>query len=99
MPLCTRIATSTTVAVGRGDVQAVAKQSQAEIATIRSLDDGDSVAVGGGADLVVLYPAGHIIGSICFTLRGDGPAAMLFTGNTLFIGVVRKMQALQLLQG
>eukprot|EP00931_Biecheleriopsis_adriatica_P103289 TRINITY_DN78144_c0_g1_i1.p1 TRINITY_DN78144_c0_g1~~TRINITY_DN78144_c0_g1_i1.p1 ORF type:complete len:324 (-),score=70.31 TRINITY_DN78144_c0_g1_i1:33-1004(-) len=78
------------VAVGKDDLMAVAKQSDLAIAKIRALEDGDSVQLHDGdasAELVVLHTPGHTTGSICFLLKASkASAAVLFTGDTLFIG-------------
>lgn len=49
----------------------------------RSVDDGDSIAVG-GLQLQVLYTPGHTDDSYCFLLEQAGQK-YLFTGDTLFI--------------
>mmetsp|Transcript_116737 Transcript_116737/g.330233 ORF Transcript_116737/g.330233 Transcript_116737/m.330233 type:complete len:346 (+) Transcript_116737:85-1122(+) len=82
------------VAVGQGDVEAVAEQSSVDASKIRALVEGDMIAVGGGAGaaLTVLCTPGHTTGSICLQLQDhdasslDMSPSMLFTGDTLFIG-------------
>jgi len=70
----------------------VARQCGVEVASVRALEEGDSVSIGGAGSpaLSVLCTPGHTTGSVCFWLGSAEKAAsmpsVLFTGDTLFIG-------------
>lgn len=79
------------VAVGRDDVEAVAKQSGVDVASIRALGEGDSVTVSDGPyNLTVLHTPGHTTGSICFQLTSSEAAGKAAMANK-FVSVILVM--------
>jgi len=51
------------------------------------LDDGQQVS-GAGMTFTALHTPGHTQGSVCFLLRMEGQAPMLFSGDHLFAGSI-----------
>ena len=81
-------ATGAAVVAGAPDADAITEQTGVEVT--RRLQHGDRVAAG-TCDLRVIALAGHTPGSIALLLDDEeqcGPAAHLFTGDSLFPGGV-----------
>jgi len=79
-------ATGAAVVAGAPDADAITEQTGVEVT--RRLQHGDRVAAG-TCDLRVIALAGHTPGSIALLLDDEeqcGPAAHLFTGDSLFPG-------------